>query len=64
MVVFPGKKIGGESNEKVERQEQAEDAEEFGNPFAVKIHTQLSAFSRSHAMLSRFCWCCFGSVQK
>ena len=42
-----------EGDEKVERQEQAKDAEEFGNPFAVEVHTQLSAFSRSHAGISR-----------
>lgn len=38
VVVFPGKKVGGKCDEEIERQEQAENAKEFGNPFAVEIH--------------------------
>jgi hypothetical protein len=53
MVVFPGKKIRCKSDEKVEGQEKKEYTKEFGYPFAVEVHTQLSAFSRSHAGISR-----------
>jgi hypothetical protein len=53
MVVFPGEKIGCKSDEKVERQKKEENAKELGYPFTVEVHTQLSAFSRSHAGISR-----------
>jgi hypothetical protein len=49
VVVLPGKEVGGKSYKEVKRKKQQEHPEEFGNSFAVEVHTELSAFFGCHA---------------